>query len=297
VKNTYFAKENIRKYVCGRLHIKAKEAGVFMILDKIARSTQERVKRSKEKLSLKELRAMIYDGESIKDTVSRPVFAFEKALMASDDIAFICEVKKASPSKGIIAEDFPYLEIAGDYEKAGAAAISVLTEPEYFQGDNKYLTEISRTVSIPVLRKDFTIDEYQIYEAKAIGADAVLLICSLLDEKTIRSYIALCDELGLSALVEAHTKEELDMALTAGARLIGVNNRNLKTFKVDLENSIRLRSYVPAEIPFVAESGIKTAEDIKRLKAAGVNAVLIGETLMKSPDKAAALAQLKGKEL
>lgn len=275
----------------------ARKAGNSMILDKIARTTQERVKRTKEKLSLDELRAMIYDGESIKSAGGRPAFAFEKALKASDDIAFICEVKKASPSKGIIAEDFPYLEIAGDYEKAGAAAISVLTEPEYFLGDSKYLTEISRTVSIPVLRKDFTIDEYQIYEAKAIGADAVLLICSLLNEKTIKAYIALCDELGLSALVEAHTKEELDMALTAGARLIGVNNRNLKTFEVDLENSIRLRSYVPAEIPFVAESGIKTAEDIKRLKAAGVNAVLIGETLMKSPDKAAALAQLKGKEL
>jgi len=266
-----------------------------MILDKIARSTQERVKRAKQMLSIDELKAMIYDGEGIKNTDRKPAFAFEKALTASDDIAFICEVKKASPSKGIIAEDFPYLEIAEDYEEAGAAAISVLTEPEYFLGDNRYLTEISKTVTIPVLRKDFTIDEYQIYEAKVIGADAILLICSLLDERTIRAYIALCDELGLSALVEAHTKEELDMALAAGARLIGVNNRNLKTFELDLENSIRLRSYVPSEITFVAESGIKTAEDIKRLKAAGVNAVLIGETLMKSTDKAAALAQLKGK--
>lgn len=268
-----------------------------MILDKIAASTQERVKRAKQKLSLDEIRSKIYGSEGIRNFNSRPAFAFEKALAASDEMAFICEVKRASPSKGIIAEDFPYPKIAKDYEKAGAAAISVLTEPEYFLGDDRYLTEISQIVSVPVLRKDFIIDEYQIYEAKLIGADAILLICNLLDEKTIGAYIALCDELGLSALVEAHTKKELDTALAAKARLIGVNNRNLSTFEVDLDNSIRLRSYVPAEIPFVAESGIKTAGDIKRLKEAGVNAVLIGETLMKSPDKKTALAQLRGKVL
>jgi len=265
-----------------------------MILDRIARSTQERIARAKEKISLNELKSIIYGSDGIKNFNSRPAFAFEKALMGAEETVFICELKKASPSKGVISEEFPYLKIAADYEKAGAGAISVLTEPEYFLGDNKYLTEISKAASIPVLRKDFTLDAYQIYEAKAIGADAVLLICSLLDEKTIDAYIALCDELGLSALVEAHTKDEIDKALAAGARLIGVNNRNLNTFEVDLENSIRLRTYVPENIPFVAESGIKTAEDIKRLKAAGVNAVLIGETLMRSPDKRQALAQLKG---
>ena len=263
-----------------------------MILDKIAKSTKDRVARAKEMLSLDELKAKIYESQSIIRN-GRPAFAFEKTLKESDKMAFICEVKKASPSKGIIADDFPYLQIAREYEEAGADAVSVLTEPEFFKGNDKYLAEISCNVNIPVLRKDFTIDEYQIYEAKAIGADAVLLICSLLDARSIRAYISVCDELGLSALVEAHTKEEIDMALDAGARIIGVNNRNLKTFEVDLENSIRLRSYVPKDLCFVAESGIKTADDIKKLKAAGVNAVLVGESLMRSPDKKKALNQLR----
>lgn len=282
-----------------------------MILDKIAKSTLERVKKAKENLPLEQIKAMIFSEKGRKEFNNREPFAFEKALKRvnssidglididahtgdkSGRIAFICEVKKASPSKGIIAEDFPYLQIAKDYEAAGANAISVLTEPEFFKGDNSYLSEISKAVHIPVLRKDFTIDEYQIYEAKIIGADAVLLICSLLNTDRISSYIKICDELGLSALVEAHTVEEIYSAIQAGARIIGVNNRNLQTFEVNLNNSVFLRGLVPKEILFVAESGIKTQQDMKVLKDAGVNAVLIGETLMRSPDKKEQLQKLK----
>ena len=220
-------------------------------------------------------------------------FPFEQALK-KDGMSFICEVKKASPSKGIIAEDFPYVEIAKDYERSGASAISVLTEPQWFKGENAYLEEISKNVSIPLLRKDFTVCEYQIYEAKLIGASAVLLICSLLDTETIRAWIKLCDKLGLSALVEAHTEEEVKSAVSAGARIIGVNNRNLRDFTVDITNSIRLRNLVPSEILFVAESGIKTRADVAELENTGVNGVLIGETLMRSKDKKAMLDELKG---
>ena len=220
-------------------------------------------------------------------------FPFEQALK-KDGMSLICEVKKASPSKGIIAEDFPYVEIAKDYERSGASAISVLTEPQWFKGENAYLEEISKSVSIPLLRKDFTVCEYQIYEAKLIGASAVLLICSLLDTETIRAWIKLCDKLGLSALVEAHTEEEVKSAVSAGARIIGVNNRNLRDFTVDITNSIRLRNLVPSEILFVAESGIKTRADVAELENAGVNGVLIGETLMRSKNKKAMLDELKG---
>lgn len=265
-----------------------------MILDKIAGSTRKRIAQAKEKLSFAELKSMIYSCDSVKSFSGRPPFAFEKALKNSESIAFICEIKKASPSKGVIVKDFPYMEIARAYEEAGADAVSVLTEPEYFHGNNKYLSQISKAVKVPVLRKDFILDEYQIYEAKAICADAVLLICSLLDKDSIKSFISVCDELGLSALVEAHTRDEIDTALAAGARIIGVNNRNLQTFEVDISNSIRLRSYVPGEICFVAESGIQSAMDIKKLKNVGVDAVLIGETLMKSPNKKETLRQLKG---
>lgn len=263
-----------------------------MILDDIAASTRIRVAKAKEKLSLNIIKTKLYERASVRSRLNHNSFAFERALKA-DEITFICEVKKASPSKGIIAEEFPYMDIANEYVKAGAAAISVLTEPEYFKGENHYLTEISREVPIPVLRKDFTVDEYQIYEAKLIGADAVLLICSLLDTETLKHYISICDDLGLSALVEAHTQEEVYSAMKAGARLIGVNNRNLKTFEVDLGNSIRLRRLVPKDIIFVAESGIKTAGDILALRDAGVNAVLIGETLMRSPDKKKMLEELR----
>jgi indole-3-glycerol phosphate synthase len=220
-------------------------------------------------------------------------FPFEKALRVND-IAFICEIKKASPSKGIISEDFPYLQIAKEYEAAGAAAISVLTEPFYFKGDDKYLREIADTVSIPLLRKDFTVDEYMIYEAKLLGASAVLLICSILDDYALAKYIETAHRLGLSALVETHDETEIKAALNAGARIIGVNNRDLKTFDVDIKLSERLKKLVPKDKIFISESGIKTPEDIKRLREIGADAVLIGETLMRSPDKAAELKKLRG---
>ncbi|MCM1115386.1 MAG: indole-3-glycerol phosphate synthase TrpC [Clostridium sp.] len=218
-------------------------------------------------------------------------FEFEKALKGNT-ISFICEVKKASPSKGVIAEEFPYLEIAEEYEKAGAACISCLTEPKWFMGSDKYLEEIAHKVSIPVLRKDFTVCDYQIYEAKLLGAKAVLLICALLDTETIRRYISVCDALGMSALVEAHDEDEIQSAIEAGARLIGVNNRNLKDFSVDVNNSTRYRRMIPKDIIFVSESGITSHEDIKVLLDNKTDAVLIGETLMRAENKKAVLEEL-----
>lgn len=218
-------------------------------------------------------------------------FGFEKALK-KEGLSFICEVKKASPSKGLISPDFPYLEIAREYESAGASAISCLTEPKWFMGQDEYLKEIVSAVSIPVLRKDFTVCDYQIYEAKLLGASAVLLICALLDTETISEYLAVCDTLGLSALVEAHDESEVENALAAGARIIGVNNRNLKDFTVDVNNSTRYREMIPEEVAFVSESGIKTHEDIKVLLKNKTDAVLIGETLMRSNNKKKMLEQL-----
>lgn len=218
-------------------------------------------------------------------------FEFEKALRTKA-LSFICEVKKASPSKGIISEDFPYLQIAKAYESAGAACISCLTEPKWFMGSDRYLMEISAAVSIPVLRKDFTVCEYQLYESKLLGAKAVLLICALLDTDTIKRYIEICDTLGISALVEAHDEKEIETALSAGARIIGVNNRNLKDFSVDVNHSTRYRNLIPKDILFVSESGIKTHDDIKVLLENGTDAVLIGETLMRAKDKGAALKEL-----
>ncbi len=263
------------------------------ILDRIAAATKVRVEKQKEIVTPEQLKAELYEAGQLKSFTTRPAYAFETALRKSG-ISFICEVKKASPSKGIIAEDFPYLTIAKEYEQAGAAAISVLTEPEFFLGRDEYLSEISRAVSIPVLRKDFIIDAYQIYEAKRIGADAVLLICSLLSEETLVHFLKLTTELGLSALVEAHTGDEVRLALQAGAEIIGVNNRNLKTFEVDLRTCIELRKQVPDSVVFVAESGIHTAADIGLLKEAGVDAVLIGEALMRSRDKQQRLSELRG---
>lgn len=258
-----------------------------MILDKLAAAARKRVAHTQTSISLEQMKAAA--GKLNADTG----FPFEKALRGPD-INFICEIKKASPSLGLIAPDFPYLQIALEYEQAGAAAISVLTEPEYFLGSDQYLTEIQQTVAIPLLRKDFTVDAYQLYEAKTIGASAVLLICALLDTPALRDYIAVCDELGLSALVEAHDEREVASALAAGGRIIGVNNRNLKDFTVNLDNSIRLRQLVPENIIFVAESGIRSAADIEALRQAKVNAVLIGEALMRSPDKKKMLAELRG---
>lgn len=261
-----------------------------MILDDLAAATRARVARKKKEVPFEEVREK---AVQLAKNEGAFVFPFEKAI-ARKEISFICEVKKASPSKGIIAEDFPYLDIARDYEQAGADCISVLTETDYFKGDDRFLREINNEVSIPTIRKDFIIDPYMIYEAKILGASCVLLIAALLDADTIREYKAVCDELGLSALVEAHDETEVRSALDAGARMIGVNNRDLKTFTVDINNSTRLRSLVPEKILFVAESGIRTAEDIQVLRQAGVNGVLIGETLMRSDDKAGMLARLKG---
>jgi len=257
-----------------------------MILDNLAEHARERVALLKKEKSLEIIRV---EAEALP----KGDFAFEKALRQKE-IAFIMEVKKASPSKGLISPTFDYVKIAKEYEAAGAAAISVLTEPKYFLGSDEYLREIRKAVKIPIIRKDFTVDEYQLYEAKIIGADAVLLICALLDTETIRKYLAVCDKLGLSALVETHDADEIASALKAGARLIGVNNRNLKDFTVDIGNSINLRRLVPADKIFVSESGIRTEADIDSLKQNGTNAVLIGETLMRSGDIAGEIKKLRG---
>ena len=256
------------------------------ILDELAAYARERVAREKENISLSELRRMALASP-------KGSFAFENALK-TDDIAFICECKKASPSKGLIAPDFPYLQIALDYEAAGADCISVLTEPKWFLGSNDYLKEIAEDVKIPCLRKDFTVDEYMIYEAKLLGASAVLLIAAILSQEQLSEYIDICDGLGLSALVEAHDEAEAIAAINAGARIIGVNNRNLKDFSVDTENSRRLRSMIPASVLFVSESGVRTAEDVQALRDIGADAVLIGETLMKAQDKRQKLTELRG---
>lgn len=258
-----------------------------MILEEIAAKTKERIEEEKSKRSLKELKAIA--AELKKDTG----FPFEAAL-AKPGMSFICEVKKASPSKGIIAEHFPYVEIGMEYETAGADALSVLTEPYYFKGSDEYLSAIRKEVSIPIIRKDFTVDEYMIYQAKVIGADAVLLICSLLSPMQLSEYGGIAKELGLSALVEAHDGKKIDMALSAGAKIVGVNNRNLKDFTVDINNSVRLRELVPENILFVSESGMKNRADIARLEENGTDAVLIGETFMRSDNKAAVLRELRG---
>lgn len=260
-----------------------------MILDDIAARTRARVRTAKQEKSLGIIRE---EAENAMKNSTLP--SFYEALK-KEELSFICEVKKASPSKGVIAEDFPYLSIAREYEEAGASAISVLTEPYFFQGEGRYLQEIAAEVQIPVLRKDFIIDPWQIYEARILGASAVLLIVALLEKEQIGDYLDIAKYLGMEALVEAHTKEEVETALAAGARIVGVNNRNLKTFEVDINQSIRLRQCVPEEIPFVAESGIKTPQDIEALKKCKVNGVLIGETFMRSPDKKKALEELSGR--
>ena len=259
------------------------------ILSRIAEYAGRRVAQAKRSVPSEEMeRAALALAERDEKT-----FPFEQALR-QDGISFICECKKASPSKGLIAPDFPYVRIAREYEAAGASCISVLTEPKWFLGKNEYLQEIAQAVSIPCLRKDFTVDEYMIYEARTLGASAVLLICSLLDTPALKEYIRIADSLGLSALVEAHDEEEIGSAVEAGARIIGVNNRNLKDFTVDIHNSERLRKLVPPQILFVAESGIRSAQDIAFLEEANVNGVLIGETLMRAADKQAVLDQLRG---
>lgn len=256
-----------------------------MILDEIAAYTAQRVARAKETLAPEKLREAAL-------SLPKGNMSFTKALQASG-MSLICEVKKASPSKGLISEDFPYLAIAEDYETAGADCISCLTEPKWFLGSDDIFRSIRSTVFTPMLRKDFTVDEYQLYEAKVLGADAALLICALLDTKTIARYLEICDTLGLSALVEAHDEAEIASAVEAGAKIIGVNNRNLKNFTVDFSNAARLREKIPANALFVAESGVSGTEDMIRLKAAGADAVLVGEALMKAPDRRAALAEFR----
>lgn len=263
------------------------------ILDRLVASSKARVEEKKKKVSLEQVKA---EALKLAEAEENYEFPFERALSA-EDINFICEVKKASPSKGIIAKEFPYTDIAKEYEAAGAACVSVLTEPEYFLGSDEYFKEIRKAINIPMIRKDFTVDEYMIYEAKIMGADCVLLICSVLDDATLKKYLEICESIHLSALTETHDDEEIRRAVSCGARIIGVNNRNLKTFEVDIHNSERLRAMVPADILFVAESGIGTAEDINVLRKAGVNGVLIGETLMRSPDKKKMLDELRGNKL
>ncbi|MCM1038320.1 MAG: indole-3-glycerol phosphate synthase TrpC [Roseburia sp.] len=270
------------------------------ILDQLAAHARERVEQAKRNVPLEVVKERAYsltkgmnDSTDTRGWKKLEKFAFEKALQ-KDDITFICECKKASPSKGLIAEEFPYLQIAGEYEAAGADCISVLTEPKWFLGSDEYLREIAEAVSIPCLRKDFTVDDYMIYEAKTLGASAVLLICSILPKEQMQEYIAVCDELGLSALVEAHDEKEVQMALDIGARVIGVNNRNLKDFSVDTENSRRLRELIPKDVIFVSESGVSSVEDVAKLREIGADAVLVGETLMRAADKRKRLRELRG---
>lgn len=262
------------------------------ILEEIAARTRERIAKEKSRISVSELENRIQEVNKN----ARQKITFLQALQ-KDGMSYICEVKKASPSKGLIAPDFPYLAIAKEYEQAGASAISCLTEPFYFQGADQYLREISAAVQIPVLRKDFTVDEYMIYQAKSLGASAVLLICAILDDGELRAYRQLAKELGLDALIEAHDEYEVDRVLNLGAEIVGVNNRDLRTFQVDMNNSIRLRKMAPDNVVFVSESGIRTPEDIRILYENKVDGVLIGETLMRSPDKKAALESLNGSPL
>ncbi len=256
------------------------------ILEKLADHARERVALAQKELSAAEMRRMA-EGLPMGD------FAFENALKG-EGLSFICECKRASPSKGLISADFPYLQIARDYEAAGADCISVLTEPKWFLGSDKYLEEIAASVSLPCLRKDFTVDEYMIYEAKVLGAGAVLLICSLLDESQLKEYMGICDSLGISAVAEAHNSGEVETALSMGARIIGVNNRNLGDFTVDAENSRRLRSLIPSEVLFISESGVSSAQDVVALREISADAVLIGEVLMRAPDRRAKLKELRG---
>ena len=257
------------------------------ILNQIADKTIERVASYKEQISASD---MIAKARSLNPDTG---FPFENALR-KENMSFICEIKKASPSKGIIAADFPFLSIAKQYESAGADAISVLTEPHWFLGNDSYLTQVKQNVTIPVLRKDFTVDEYMIYQAKVLGADAILLIVSLLSDDQLSEYLDIADELGLSALTECHEETEIEKAIGLGARLIGVNNRNLKNFSVDPLNALSLRDKVPLGLLFVSESGISERSQVKALEDAGVNAVLVGETLMRSDNKKLCLRQLRG---
>ncbi len=256
------------------------------ILDELAAYAKLRVQTKKQTRPLRDL-------QEAAEQEPQGDFAFTKAL-AKDGLSFICECKKASPSKGLIATDFPYVKIAQEYETAGADCISVLTEPKWFLGQDQYLVDIAQTVKIPCLRKDFTVDEYMLYEAKLLGADAVLLICALSTDGELQNYLQICKQLGLSALVEAHDEEEVKRAIAVGAQIIGVNNRNLKDFSVNTQNSAKLRKLIPSDVLYVSESGIKTKADVEAVKAMDADGVLIGEALMRSGNIAKTLAELRG---
>lgn len=258
-----------------------------MILDQIVEKTRIRIQKEKTEISPKEMR------NKAKELSSDTGYPFLKAL-SKKGMSYICEVKKASPSKGIISEDFNYIEIAKEYEKIGASAISVLTEPDYFQGNILFLKDIKEKVNLPLLRKDFIIDPYMIDQAKVNGADAILLICALLTEEELSTYQAYAESLGLSALVEAHNEEEVAKALRARAKIIGINNRDLRDFSVDIHNSLRYRHLIPEDVIFVSESGITERDQIIELEANHVNAVLIGETMMKAKDKQGMMDTLRG---
>ncbi len=255
------------------------------ILETIAAHARERAAADKKAISPERMKALAEEsagnGRAFYDAVAKP------------GLSFVCEVKKASPSKGVIDPTFDYLSIARAYEAAGAEAVSCLTEPRWFLGSDAVFREIRAAIGTPMLRKDFTVDEYQIYQAKSLGADCVLLICALLDTETLARYLEICDALGMAALTEAHDEGEIASAVSAGARMIGVNNRNLKDFTVDFSNAARLREKIPSDRLYVAESGVKTPEDAAALKSIGADAILLGEALMRAADKSAMLARLR----
>ncbi|MDR0488318.1 MAG: indole-3-glycerol phosphate synthase TrpC [Propionibacteriaceae bacterium] len=259
---------------------------IMTILNTLAQEARQRVDADILAVSRADMRAQAYD------TPIREGFLFEQALSAPG-LSFICEVKKASPSKGLIASDFPYLDIAMDYQLAGAAAISVLTEPARFLGSDAHLTEIATRVAVPILRKDFTVDPYQIYQARTLGASAVLLICSLLSDSQLEEALGLATSLGLSCLVEAHNAEEIQQAVRVGARVIGVNNRNLHDFSVNTANSADLRSLVPEDRIFVSESGVTTPADAAQAVRMRADAVLVGESLVRAEDRRGFLREMR----
>lgn len=249
-----------------------------MILDDIVERRKEQLAREAGEISRASIKSMACDAlcdySNIKTKFS--------AALSEERLGFICEVKKASPSKGLICEDFQPLKIAQEYQHAGANAISCLTEEYYFKGSNKYLKEIAENVNLPVLRKDFIFDDYQIAAAKVMGASAILLIAGILSKSQLADYLDYADSLALECLVEVHDEEELQKVLDTNAHIIGINNRNLKTFEVDLATTGRLAGFIPEDKIIVSESGIKNNEDCRNVKALGADAVLIGETLMRS---------------
>lgn len=256
----------------------------MFILDKICSSKVKEIEGRKKQLPLAKLEKALNGLQPTRD--------FGEAIKSPESVKLIAEVKKASPSAGVIREPFNHIEIARLYEQGGASAISVLTDEQFFQGKLEYLTEIKQVVKLPLLRKDFIIDPYQIYEARVAGADAVLLIARLLSNEKLRAYLKLSHELGMVCLVEVHNADEIKRTLDTDAMIIGINNRDLSTFKTDLETTFKLRSLIPEGKTIVSESGISTRNDIKRLKECGVDAVLIGETLMRATNIIAKIREL-----